>query len=807
MNRYICIHGHFYQPPRENPWLETIELQDSAYPYHDWNTRITAECYAPTAKSRILDDRERIVRMVNNYSRISFNFGPTLLAWMEKNTRDVYEAIITADRESRELFSGHGSALAQGYNHIILPLANTRDKTTQAVWGIEDFKSRFSRDPEGMWLPETAVDLESLELMAGLGIRFTVLSPFQAVRVKPMGKTAWQDVSEGKIDSTMPYTLHLPSGRTIAVFFYNGDISRAVAFEKLLSSGDIFSRRLVGGFSDAGERPRLVHIATDGESYGHHHRFGDMALAYALDVIESKQLAQLTNYGEYLEKFPPTHEVEILEDTSWSCAHGIERWRSDCGCRTGSNPTWHQEWREPLRRALDRLRDEITPHFEDTGRGIFRDPWEARNHYIGVIGGRTGEGVDQFFGAHTVRRPEPQERVRALKLMELQRHAMLMYTSCGWFFDDLAGIETVQILQYAGRAIQLAGDLFGRDFEAGFLEILEQARSNDPKKGDGRQIYEQMVRPAVVDLKKVCAYDAIACLFNHFSEKGAVGPYETVQEDSRSLEAGSAKLVLGKGHITSGITEEMATHTFAVLHLGDHNLNCGVGLYEGEEKFQSMSSEIPEAFERADFPETLRLIDRHFEKDIYTLKSLYRDEQRRILNLILQSTLEGTEAVYRNIYEKNAPIMLFLKDSQSPPPGILLTAAELVINADLRLAFKGDIPDRRHIENLLKRADTLGLSLELDALEYAFRKNVEKLAKAVHAGPGDLALLKNLDDTLNLLKILPFQTNLWAVQNVCYDLLGAVYPDFQKEAEGGDENARKWVSHFVSCGEKLSVRL
>ncbi|MFH1488944.1 MAG: DUF3536 domain-containing protein, partial [Pseudomonadota bacterium] len=337
--------------------------------------------------------------------------------------------------------------------------------------------------------------------------------------------------------------------------------------------------------------------------------------------------------------------------------------------------------------------------------------------------------------------------------------------------------------------------------------ILEQARSNDPKKGAGRQIYDKMVRPAVVDLKKVCAYYAVDCLFNHFPEKGAVGPYGTVLEDSRSLEAGSSKLVIGKGHITSGITGEKATHTFAVLHLGDHNLNCGVGPYEGEEKFQRMSSEIPEAFEKADFPETLRLIDRHFEKDIYTLKSLYRDEQRRIVDLILQSTLEGIEAVYRNIYEKNAPILLFLKDSQSPPPRILLTAAELVTNADLRLALKSDIPDRRHIENLLKKADTLGLSLELDALEYAFRRNVEKLAQGILANPADLALLKNLDDTLNLLKILPFQTNMWTVQNVCYDLLGAVYPDFQKEAEGGDENARKWVSRFESVNKKLSIRI
>ena len=324
MERYVCAHAHFYQPPRENPWLEAVELQDSAYPYHDWNERITQECYAPNATSRILDPDGRIIRLVNNYSRISFNFGPTLMAWMEKNSPDAYAAIVEGDRQSQERFSGHGSALAQAYNHMILPLANRRDKRTQIIWGIRDFEFRFGRKMEGMWLPETAVDIETLEIMAEQGVLFTILAPSQASRVRGIDESEWHDVSGAKIDPTMAYRLGLPSGRSLSLFFYDGPISLAVAFEGLLNDGEAFADRILGAFNDDRAWAQIAHIATDGESYGHHHRNGDMALAYALDYIESHDLAKVTNYGEFLEKYPPSHEVEIFENTSWSCIHGIE---------------------------------------------------------------------------------------------------------------------------------------------------------------------------------------------------------------------------------------------------------------------------------------------------------------------------------------------------------------------------------------------------------------------------------------------------------------------------------------------------
>src|SRR6202521_3139926 len=457
--RYVCVHGHFYQPPRENPSLEAIELQDSAYPYHDWNERITAECYGPNATSRILDNEQRILQLVNNYALMSFNFGPSLISWLQAKSPKVYEAILDADKLSQRKFGGHGSAIAQGYNHMILPLANRRDKVTQVKWGISDFQQRFGRHPEGMWLPETAVDTESLEVLAENGIAFTILAPRQAKRVRRKGSRTWKDVTGDRIDPSRAYLVRLPSRKTINAFFYDGPISQGVAFEGLLDNGQRFADRLMSGFSDARQWPQLVHIATDGESYGHHHRFGEMALSYALHHIETNKLAALTNYGQFLEKHPPDHFAEIVNNSSWSCVHGVERWRSNCGCNSGGHAGWTQEWRAPLRAALDWLRDCLVPLYEQKAAPLLKEPWTARNEYVRVILDRSKENVERFFVEHATRPLEPAEQIAALKLLEMQRHAMLMYTSCGWFFDELSGLETMQVIQYAGRAIRLAEDL------------------------------------------------------------------------------------------------------------------------------------------------------------------------------------------------------------------------------------------------------------------------------------------------------------------------------------------------------------
>lgn len=486
--RYICIHGHFYQPARENPWTGAVPLATDAYPYHDWNARITAESYGPNAWSQIRDAQGQVIEIINNYERINFNFGPTLLGWLERNAREVYDAIITADRASQRRFGGHGSAMAQCHNHMIMPLANERDKQTQVIWGIADFRHRFGRDPQGMWLPETAVDLSSLEALAEHGIAYTVLAPRQIAATRPLGSTEWVSNTQESVNTHHPYIVHLPSGRSIDVFVYDGALARSVAFEHLLTNGEQFASRLRSSFAEGDSSSQLVHIATDGETYGHHHTFGDMALAYALRVIERHSDVHLTNYSEFLQLHPPTHEATIIENTSWSCAHGIERWRSNCGCRMNVNAPWSQEWRGPLREAMDWLRDTVNPRFEEIGATSFADPWGARNDFISLSLDPSGEAQKEFFSRHQAKRLIPSARGRALALLELQRHMMLMYSSCGWFFDDISGVEATMLLQQAGWVAWQARTLFKVDLLDGFLERLAAAKSNDPEAGDGAVI-------------------------------------------------------------------------------------------------------------------------------------------------------------------------------------------------------------------------------------------------------------------------------------------------------------------------------
>ena len=804
MDRYICIHGHFYQPPRENPWLEEIELQDSAFPYHDWNERVTAECYARNAASRILGENDLIVEIVNNYANISFNVGPTLLAWLDEKTPEVYEAVLEADRESQKRFSGHGSALAQAYNHVIMPLANRRDKVTQVVWGIRDFEHRFGRSPEGMWLPETAVDVETLEILVEQGIRFTILAPHQARRTRQIGSRAWRGVK--RFDPTMAYVCRLPSGRTINLFFYDGLVSQAVAFEGLLVRGEDFANRLRGAFSDDRSGPQLVHIATDGETYGHHHRYGEMGLAYALHYIETNDLARVTNYAEFLERHPPTHEVQIVEDTSWSCPHGIERWRADCGCSTGGHPGWNQAWRAPLREGLDWLRDTLAPLYEENAGTLLTDPWKARDDYIDIILDRSPETHERFLADHARHPLTEGETVEVLKLLELQRHAMLMYTSCGWFFSDLSGIETVQVLQYAGRAVQLARELGGDALEPRFLERLEQAKSNVPRHGDGSHIYERFVRPAMLDLSEVGAHYAVSSLFGEHPEQAAIGCYRAEREDYQTFEAGKVRLVVGRARFTSVVTHESALQSFAVLHFGDHNLNCGVRAFEDEEAYQTLVDEITEPFARADFPEVLRFLDKSFGGSTYSLRSLFRDERRKVLNLILEATLEEAESLHNQLYENHAPLLRFLKDLGIPPPKAVYASAEFVLNSHLRKALdNSDEFDLGRIGTLLDEAQMEDVSLDTASLEYVFRRSIERMAERLSASPTDLSLLQKLEEAAGLMESLPFEVNTWRVQNVFYEMVQTVCPEVKRRAEQGDAQAQEWVGSFLALGEKLSV--
>jgi alpha-amylase/alpha-mannosidase (GH57 family) len=807
VDRYVCIHGHFYQPPRENPWLEAIELQDSAYPYHDWNERITAECYAPNAVSRILDGEGRILDLVNNYSKISFNFGPTLLSWMERRDPEVYQAILEADRESLRKFSGHGNALAQAYNHMILPLANKRDRVTQVLWGIRDFEHRFKRKPEGMWLPETAVDVESLEVLARFGMRFTILAPHQAGRVRRVGGRTWQDVSGGRIDPTMPYLQRLPSGREIAIFFYDGPISRAVAFEGLLSRGEHLAERLLGAFRDERDWPEIVHIATDGESYGHHHRFGDMALAYALNTIESSNVASLTNYGEYLERHPPTYQVEITENTSWSCAHGVERWRSDCGCNSGGHPDWNQAWRAPLRSALDWLRDRLAPDFEAKLKILLKNPWSARDDYVETILDRSPAVLEHFLARHAPRKLSEAEQIAALKLLEMQRHAMLMYTSCGWFFDDLAGIEAIQVLHYAARAAQLGQEVFGDSVEDEFVERLAPAKSNLPDRADGRAVYEKFVEPAKVNWERLGAHYGVSSLFESYPEKTRIYCFEAEREDSQAWEAGKARLIIGRVKLTSEITRESSTLSFGVMHFGDHNLNGGVRRFLGDEPYRRLGMEASEAFSRGDFSDVLRTMDKQFGESTYSIRSLFRDEQRKILNVILESTMFDAESLYRQIYENHVPLMRLLADLRIPAPRAFQAAAEVVLNANLREALENEELDPERIASLFGAAKLEEVSLDQQTLEYRFRRNIETLAERFLAEPADPLNLRRLKTAAELAQRLPFAVNLWKVQNMYYRAIKSAYRKTCGEAAPADGASQSWCKTFRELGNELRVRV
>ena len=802
MDRYVCIHGHFYQPPRENPWLEEVELQDSAYPYHDWNERVTAECYAPNAASRILAPDKSITEIVNNYSRISFNFGPTLMSWLERHEKEVHDAIIEADKQSLRRFSGHGSAIAQVYNHMIMPLANARDKRTQVIWGIGDFVHRFGRRPEGMWLAETAVDIKTLEALAEQEILFTILAPRQAWRIRKRGLRRWRDVSGGRIDPRMAYLCKLPSGRTINLFFYDGPIAQDIAFTGLLSSGVDFANRLLGSFDGGRADAQLTHVATDGETYGHHHRFGDMALAYCLHHIESKRLANLTVYGEVLRKHAPIYEVEILQNTSWSCIHGVERWRSNCGCNMGRDG-WTQEWRQPLREAIDWLRDELAPLYEKGARGYVRDAWRARDDYIKVVLDRSNESVAAFFAAHASREFLDSDVAHLFRLLEMQRHAMLMYTSCGWFFDEISGIESIQVLAYAARAIQLAEKTAGVDLEPQFLERLERAPSNVPEHSSGAAVYRSLVRPMMVDLLRVGAHYAVSSLFEDYAEESTIYAYKATRESHELNESGRQKLAVGCARLRSNVTAAESRIVYAVLHLGDHNLLGGVREFVDHESFQEMRRDTKEAFNRSDLPEIIRLMDKHFETHNYSLWHLFRDEQRKVWDRILNSTLEEVAGSFRRTYNHHSPIMRAMREQRVPIPKALVVSAELTVDGDLRRAIESDEFDSAHVAGLIEEVKRWGFEVDRPTLGFVASMRAHEFLESFMYTPQDSSPLEEIYSMLVVLEPLALPLELFKVRNQLFLIRKQMLAQMIERGRHGDAEAAKWIDRFVRLTDYL----
>jgi alpha-amylase/alpha-mannosidase (GH57 family) len=735
LNRAIVIHGHFYQPPRENPWLESVEVQDSAAPFHDWNERVTAECYAPNTAARRVDDENRVLDIVNNFEKISFNIGPTLFAWLERYRPDVYAKIIDADRASVEA-RGHGNACGQVFNHMIMPLATRRDKVTQVRWGIEDFRERFGREPEGMWLPETAVDTESLEVLAEAGIKFTILAPHQAHRVRPLESEAWEDVSGG-IDPSRAYLWRGPRGLTLAIFFYDGHISRAIAFERLLERAENLVGWLNAAFSDARTWPQLVHCATDGETYGHHSRFGEMALAAAVQQIEAEGPAILTNYAAFLEANPPTHEVEIREQTSWSCAHGIERWRGDCGCRTRGD--WHQRWRAPLREALDWLRDQIDSFFEARASAHLKDPWAARDDYARVVLDRSPERLDAFFASHAHGQLDTAARVEARRLLELERNRMLMYTSCGWFFDEISAIEPVQILRYAAMALQYLNDLGGGRLEDEFVRRLGAAPSNLPEMRDGAEVYRRLIGPTAVNLSRVVTHYAITGLLDEYPADTRIYAYRVERLDAARETSDGTTLVVAHVRVSSNMTGETREMVYALAYFGGHDFSCGVRAWDDQATYDALKADLLARCARQSMADLVRGLDEYFPGGLSSLSHLFLDERRRVLANVIRATLERYEETYRKIWEENRKLVHYLRDADAPIPDALAIIAKHVLEQQVTFELLSPpnlaaIPDR--VVGIVDEAKALGLTLDLLAQRFVMQRAVARALALVAESPG-----------------------------------------------------------------------
>jgi uncharacterized protein DUF3536/glycosyl hydrolase family 57 len=502
----LCFHGHFYQPPRENPWTDQVPREPSAAPFHDWNARIHAECYRANAFARINDTAGRIEAIVDNYDRISFNFGPTLARWLGRHDPSVEGRLREADAAQRRRL-GRGGAFAQAYAHPIVPLCTPRDARTQLVWGLHDFHRRFGHGAEGLWLPETGVSPATLETLIELGVRYTILAPEQIAAVRPVGTDEWTAVDRDSLDTGRGYLWHHRdgSGRTIALGIFDGPLSRAVAFgetanraESLIDAVQASADRSGAGGS------RLVLCASDGELWGHHKKFADLTLAFATRIEAERRGIGVTNLGAYLARHPPTWEAQLAdgpdgEGTAWSCGHGLGRWQRDCGCNMGGEGAGSQAWRGPLRQALNVIRDVAGAFYEDAAGELFRDPWAARDAYGSVVDDppEVRDRALAVFAGPRWKAGGDRARLAARRLLELQRATLLMYASCGWFFDDVAGLEGLLVIRLGAHALDSIAQLGGKPPTRQVLDVLSQAKSNRAEAGTGADIFRRVARDRV----------------------------------------------------------------------------------------------------------------------------------------------------------------------------------------------------------------------------------------------------------------------------------------------------------------------
>lgn len=814
---FLTIHGHFYQPPRENPWLEAIELQDSALPFHDWNERINSECYNPNSVAKIVDSKNRILDVVNNYRSINFNFGPTLLSWMEENASLAYERVIKADIESVQEHDGHGNAIAQVYNHMIMPLANLKDKQTQVIWGIVDFENRFGRKPEGMWLAETAVDDETLRVLAENDIKYTILSPYQALKVRKIGDKDWSDVSWGNIDPARAYRYYIKSApdKYIDLFFYDGAISKSVAFDEILKDGNRFVRRLKEGISDKRDYPQLVNIATDGESYGHHTKFGDMALSYVLRVRAKEEGFTVVNYAQYLEKHPSQMEVDIKQSSSWSCFHGVGRWKEDCGCSTGGHPGWNQKWRKPLRAALDYLRDELIVIFENEGKKYFKDPWDARNKYIDVILDRNELTLKKFQKETFVKDLSEENRVKALELLEIQRQAMLMYTSCGWFFSEISGIETTQIMKYAARAMQLAQNFTKKDIEKHFLELLSEAKSNFSEFGTGRDIFEKFVKPSIVTIKQIASLWAISSLYQDFEDEEDVYCYRIKKQSYKKVQRGPSKFVVGHIEIQSKITLQKSNMMFALVQYSGGDFHCTIKEFSDENEYTNIQKELFRVFMLNPLTEIIRALDEYFGREYFTLKDIFIEERRKILQTMLQGKMQKFAQTYQEMYNEGKSSIYHMQSLGLTIPDEFKISAGYTLSKQFNdlIIFSSGFLDNNIIQQAMDiNFETKKLGIEIDKtpvnkiFSQKISQNISRLAQSLEVQQAEVIL-----EIFDHIEKLELTVDIAESQNIYFNKIfhemGEIIENINKSgrSEATKVADKKFVTMLLEIGQKLNI--
>ncbi len=799
-SKFLIIHAHFYQPPRENPWLGIIERQEGASPFQNWNERITAECYKANTLSRTLDGKGRILSIVNNFKYLSFNVGPTLLNWLQECHPATYDAIVAADFESRTLNSGHGNAIAQVYNHVIMPLASKREQEIQIICGKRDFRRHYGREAESIWLAEAAINETTVELLIEHGTKFVILSPFQAYRIKKIGDDHWLDVSDGSIDSSMPYRIFSDNGH-LDVFFYNKPVSTAVAFEHLLRDADRFAKKLSSALGKK-DGARLMNICTDGESYGHHEAFGDMCLSAFFSGIAEKHGFRITNYGNYIEQFPPFMQVELKpgkngEGTSWSCSHGVDRWQKDCGCSSGGNPGWNQRWREPLRKGLIKLKEELDNIYEEGVKDFFSDPWGPLVDFIEIRKNRSNRDADAFLSRYINKNLDDGEREHLLRLLESQLNSHLMFTSCAWFFDDISGIEAIQNLKYAARAVELSGRT---ELITILLDKLAEAKSNIGE-DTGKNLYLKIIAPMMRTYDLV-ANQAIMESVLLEKESGRYFFYDVCVKDKERFD--NYGLTLGRLELLDSFLGIRKEYLFFCVQNDEFFLQTWLG----KDLSWEVRSRILEKLKHRDKnPSSLTAqeIGKEFGLRCYGLSDLLEYDRKEILAKAMVKDFGGLKERTLAYFNKNEKLIgQMIRFGLDLPSEVRLTVS-FAIHHKLKFemeCLKGETnPEKfEKVMELISFSRKLKIPIDTDSEKKDILETLLGKFRKLFKDP-DLNLLIEIRNITGIISTIGFKIDLAPVQNILFEYFEGPFQEFATNLKDKERDMPAY--HFA--GELLKL--